>query len=99
MVTARRRQRLRASRSERSEEPLESPTIAALAERYGKAAAQIILRRHLQAGRSAIPKSVKEHRVREHFGVSDVELTESEVALLTEALDPRARRRGSGSPR
>ena len=50
-------------------------TIAAIAEQYGKSPAQVMLRWHLQRGRSAIPKSTKPARIAENFDVFDFDLT------------------------
>ena len=60
----------------------EDPVILAIAERYGKTAAQVMLRWHLQEGRSAIPKSVKPSRIRENFDVFDFELGDDELRRL-----------------
>ncbi|MFK3669008.1 aldo/keto reductase [Leifsonia aquatica] len=62
------------------------PAILAIAEKYSKSAAQVMLRWHLQEGRSAIPKSVKPERIRENFDVFDFELTDDELRQL-DALD------------
>ncbi|WP_229052440.1 aldo/keto reductase [Aeromicrobium sp. Leaf350] len=59
--------------------PLEDKVIVGLAEKYGKTAAQITLRWHIEHGFSAIPKSVKAHRIAENFDVFDFELTAEEV--------------------
>jgi diketogulonate reductase-like aldo/keto reductase len=61
---------------------LEDPTILAIAELHGKTAAQVMLRWHLQEGRSAIPKSVKPARIAENFDVFDFELTGDELAAI-----------------
>jgi diketogulonate reductase-like aldo/keto reductase len=70
--------------------PLEDPTITALAAKYGKTAAQVILRWHLDHGFCAIPKSVKPHRIAENFGVFDFTLEPEEVAAI-DALDTGVR--------
>ncbi|MFC4224327.1 aldo/keto reductase [Lysinibacter cavernae] len=70
---------------------LDDPTIAAIAEAHGKSAAQVMLRWHLQQGRSAIPKSVKPHRIAENFDVFDFELTDAELAQI-DSLDTGIRR-------
>ncbi len=62
------------------------PTILEIADRYGKSAAQVMLRWHLQQGRSAIPKSVKPARIAENFDVFDFELTAVELQRI-DALD------------
>ncbi|MFD6699101.1 MULTISPECIES: aldo/keto reductase [unclassified Microbacterium] len=62
------------------------PSILEIAGRYGKSAAQVMLRWHLQEGRSAIPKSVKAGRIAENFDVFDFELTGDELRRI-DALD------------
>jgi diketogulonate reductase-like aldo/keto reductase len=53
---------------------LENPTIARIAAAHSKSPAQVMLRWHVQEGRSVIPKSSKPHRIAENFDVFDVEL-------------------------
>ncbi|WP_435824433.1 aldo/keto reductase [Nocardiopsis dassonvillei] len=53
---------------------------------HGRTPAQVMLRWHLQQGRSATPTSVKPHRIRENFDVFDFELTAEELASI-DALD------------
>jgi len=65
---------------------LEDPVIGGLAETHGKTPAQVMLRWHLQEGRSVIPKSTKPHRIAENFDVFDFELTADELAAI-DALD------------
>lgn len=57
---------------------------------HGKSAAQVMLRWHLQQGRSAIPKSVNPGRIAENFDVFDFELTEQQLAAV-DALDTGVR--------
>lgn len=57
---------------------------------HGKSAAQVMLRRQLQEGRSAIPKSTKPTRIAESFDVFDFELAGDEIAAI-DALDTGAR--------
>ncbi|MFB9659063.1 aldo/keto reductase [Glycomyces mayteni] len=68
----------------------EDPTITAIAAAHGKTPAQVMLRWHLQAGRSAIPKSVKAHRIAENFDVFDFALTADQTAAI-DALDTGVR--------
>ena len=68
----------------------DDPTILEIAGRYGKTAAQVMLRWHLQRGRSVIPKSVKPARLVENFDVFDFELTSSELDAI-DALDTGVR--------
>ncbi|WP_018296855.1 aldo/keto reductase [Corynebacterium lubricantis] len=60
--------------------------VTEIAEKYGKTAAQVVLRWHLQQGRSAIPKSVRPERIKENFDVFDFELTDQDLAAI-DALD------------
>ncbi|MCK0115846.1 aldo/keto reductase [Isoptericola sp. S6320L] len=69
---------------------LQDPTIGAIAETHGKSAAQVMLRWHLQQGRSAIPKSVTPARIAENFDVLDFELSGDELAAI-DALDTGVR--------
>lgn len=64
----------------------EDSTIVGIADAHGKSAAQVMLRWHLQEGRSAIPKSVHTQRIAENFDVFDFELTGDELAAI-DALD------------
>ncbi len=70
---------------------LEDPVIAAIAADHGKTAAQVMLRWHLQQGRSAIPKSTRPARIAENFDVFDFELSDTELAWI-DALDKGVRR-------
>jgi 2,5-diketo-D-gluconate reductase A len=65
---------------------LDDETIASIAGTHGKTPAQVMLRWHLQQGRSAIPKSVKPERIAENFAVFDFELSADELAAI-DALD------------
>jgi 2,5-diketo-D-gluconate reductase A len=62
--------------------PLRNQTILAIAEAHGKTPAQVILRWHLQQGRSAIPKSVKPERIAENLDVFDFELTTDDLDAM-----------------
>lgn len=65
---------------------LENETIGEIARAHGKSPAQVMLRWHVQKGRSAIPKSVKPHRIAENFDVFDFGLSGDELAAI-DALD------------
>ena len=54
-------------RGDAEKSTLKDPVILRIAEAHGKSAAQVMLRWHLQQGRSAIPKSVRPERVAENF--------------------------------
>jgi diketogulonate reductase-like aldo/keto reductase len=58
------------------------PVIGGIASAHGKTPAQVMLRWHLQQGRSAIPKSTKPARIAENFDVFDFELTSDELAAI-----------------
>ncbi|MEU8418055.1 aldo/keto reductase [Amycolatopsis japonica] len=66
---------------------LSDATLTALAAKYGKSPAQLVLRWHLQLGTVAIPKSVTPSRIRENFDVFDFELAEDDLAALAEFDD------------
>ncbi|MCW1963798.1 aldo/keto reductase [Chryseobacterium viscerum] len=61
---------------------LSNPDLQAIAEKYGKTVAQVILRWHLQEGFVVIPKSVTPSRIEENFNVFDFELTEDEMNVV-----------------
>lgn len=66
------------------------PVIGEIATAHGKSPAQVMLRWHLQQGRSAIPKSVRPERINANFDVFDFELTTAELARI-DALDTGVR--------
>jgi diketogulonate reductase-like aldo/keto reductase len=68
----------------------EDPTITTIAARYDRSPAQVILRWHLDSGRSAVPKSVRPERIAENLAVADFALTPEEVAAI-DALDTGVR--------
>src|SRR3954469_9185643 len=68
----------------------DDPTLLDIGRQHGKSAAQVMLRWHLQEGRSAIPKSVKPGRIAENFDVFDFELTAKQIAAI-DALDTGVR--------
>jgi diketogulonate reductase-like aldo/keto reductase len=65
---------------------LQDAVILGIAQAHAKSPAQVMLRWHLQQGRSAIPKSTKPHRIAENFDVFDFQLTADELAAIN-ALD------------
>jgi 2,5-diketo-D-gluconate reductase A len=68
----------------------DDPTIRTVADAHGKTPAQVMLRWHLQEGRSAIPKSVRPERIAENFDIFDFELTTEQLSAL-DALDKGVR--------
>lgn len=73
------------------ESVLDDPTLQQIAADHGKTVAQVMLRWHLQQGRSAIPKSVTPSRIAENFDVFDFQLTDEELGRV-DALDRGVRR-------
>jgi diketogulonate reductase-like aldo/keto reductase len=65
---------------------LEDPVIGDIAKAHNKTPAQVMLRWHLQQGRSVIPKSTKPQRIAENIDVFDFELSAEELAAI-DALD------------
>jgi len=68
----------------------DDPTLREIAGRHGKSAAQVMLRWHLQEGRSAIPKSTKPARIAENFDIFDFELSADQIAAI-DGLDTGVR--------
>ena len=60
----------------------DEPLAAQLGEQYGKSAAQVTLRWHLQHGINIIPKSVKQHRIKENADIFDFELSQADMARI-----------------
>ncbi|MBT0770135.1 aldo/keto reductase [Kineosporia sp. J2-2] len=65
---------------------MDDETIAAVAKEHDRSPAQVMLRWHLQQGRSAIPKSTNPERIAQNFAVFDFELSAGELARI-DALD------------
>ncbi|ATE58268.1 aldo/keto reductase [Actinosynnema pretiosum] len=61
---------------------MEDPVLTAIAAEHGRTPAQVMLRWHLQRGRSVIPKSVRPHRIAENFDVFGFALSEAELAAV-----------------
>ncbi|MCX5357188.1 aldo/keto reductase [Streptomyces sp. NBC_00124] len=68
----------------------DDPALLEIAGAHGKSVAQVMLRWHLQEGRSAIPKSTKPARIAENFDVFDFELSSEQLAAI-DALDTGVR--------
>ncbi|AZZ51623.1 MULTISPECIES: aldo/keto reductase [Rathayibacter] len=69
---------------------MDDATIGAIATEHGKSPAQVMLRWHLQQGRSAIPKSTNPERIAANIDVFDFELSDDELARI-DALDTGVR--------
>ncbi|MDM8322265.1 aldo/keto reductase [Bifidobacterium pullorum] len=61
---------------------LGDPTIVALAEKYGKSPAQIILRWDIQEGNIVIPKTLNTEHMAQNIDVFDFELTEGDMESI-----------------
>ena len=69
-------------------EMFREPAVLALAEKYGKTPAQILLRFLTQKGIAVIPRSTQPEHIRENFALFDFKLTADELAQLS-ALDKK----------
>ncbi|RBP99588.1 aldo/keto reductase [Bifidobacterium xylocopae] len=65
---------------------LSDPKLAEIGARYGKSAAQVVIRWHLQRGMIVIPKSVHKERIEQNFDVFDFQLSQEDMAAIS-AMD------------
>lgn len=65
---------------------LADPTLKAIAAKYGKTTAQVVLRWHIELGLVAIPKSANPTRIAQNIDIFDFSLSEDEVRAIS-ALD------------
>jgi 2,5-diketo-D-gluconate reductase A len=72
-------------------ESLSEQSIVALAEKYGRTPAQVVLRWHIQVGNIVFPKSSNPARIAENIDVFDFELADDDVATI-EGLNADKRR-------
>jgi len=70
---------------------LRDKRILGMAQKYGKTAAQMVLRWQLDSGLIAIPKSTHPQRIRENFHIFDFQLHAEDMALLDSLDNPRGR--------
>ena len=61
---------------------LSDPTIAGIAKKHGKSAAQTMIRWHLQEGLIVIPKSIHQDRIAANFDVFDFELDAQDLKTI-----------------
>lgn len=64
----------------------ENPTVNEIGKKYGKTAAQVMLRWNIQRGVVVIPKSTHKERMEENFNVFNFKLTDEDMAAIA-ALD------------
>lgn len=61
---------------------LGDPLLASIGEKYGKSAAQVVIRWHIQNDLIVIPKSTHPERIAENINVLDFKLTPEEMQLI-----------------
>ncbi len=61
---------------------LDLPVLAEIGAKYGKTAAQVVLRWHIQLGNIVIPKSVTPSRIKENIEVFDFALSPEDMAAI-----------------
>jgi len=61
---------------------LEDPTVVTIAKHHNKTPAQILLRHLIQQGHIVIPKSIKQHRLKENISVFDFSLSDNEMQRM-----------------
>lgn len=59
-----------------------NPALKAIADKYGKTTAQVMLRWQLQRGIVSLSKSAKPERVRQNFDIFDFELSDDDMAQI-----------------
>ncbi|WP_084073881.1 aldo/keto reductase [Demequina sp. NBRC 110052] len=75
-----------------SPELLRDPVLVALADKYGKSVAQVILRWQVQSGYVAIPKSTSAGHIAENIAIFDFALSDEEMASIAGLDRGRGRR-------
>jgi len=69
---------------------LDNPTLVGIGAKYGKTAAQVVLRWDIQSGIVTIPKSIREERIRENANIFDFVLSAEDMAAI-DALNVNGR--------
>lgn len=59
------------------------PELVSIGKKYGKSAAQVVLRWNTQRGVSVIPKSTHRERIEENFNIWDFTLTDDEMTVIS----------------
>ena len=63
---------------------LGDPTLIQLGQKYGKSAAQVTLRWHIQYGIITIPKSSRAERIKENISIFDFDLEQGDMDIIDE---------------
>jgi diketogulonate reductase-like aldo/keto reductase len=71
---------------------LRDPALATIAERHGKTPGQVVLRWHVQSGRTALPKTSKVERMVENRDIYDFALSDREMRAIDALGAGEARR-------
>jgi diketogulonate reductase-like aldo/keto reductase len=61
---------------------LKDPVLTSIAGRHGKTAGQVVLRWHVQSGRTALPKTSRVERMLENRDIYDFELSDGEMRSI-----------------
>ena len=62
---------------------LVSPVLTEIGAKYGKSAAQVVIRWHIQRGVVVLPKSTHVERIKQNFDVFDFNLTSEDMTAIT----------------
>ena len=62
---------------------LGDPVLAEIGAKYGKSAAQVVIRWHIQRGVVVLPKSTHAERIKQNFDVFDFNLSPEDMAAIT----------------
>ena len=71
---------------------LQDPALVAIADRHGKSTGQVVLRWHVQSGRTALPKTSNARRMTENRDIDDFALSEDEMSAIDALGAGEARR-------
>jgi diketogulonate reductase-like aldo/keto reductase len=71
---------------------LEDSALVEIAERHGKGVGQVVLRWHVQSGRSALPKSSSAERMAQNREIFDFALSDEEMSAIDALGVGKARR-------
>jgi diketogulonate reductase-like aldo/keto reductase len=71
---------------------LKDRALTSIAERHGKTPGQVVLRWHVQSGRTALPKTSRAERMAENRAIYDFELSDGEMRTIDALGTGEARR-------